>query len=104
MVSVDRTVVRNMAALARLELQEDQLERMVHDLNTILDHVDALGELEELSDGVDAPTVRETPSMRAGEEADRPPLRDIGAFAPAWKDGYFLVPPPPGFHAGEEDR
>ena len=36
-MSVDRTVVRNMATLARLELQEDQLERMVHDLNTILD-------------------------------------------------------------------
>ncbi len=103
-MSVDRTVVRNMATLARLELQEDQLERMVHDLNTILDHVDALAELEEGSGELETFTLQDTPSMRAGEEAERPPLGDVGGLAPAWKDGYFLVPPPPGIHAGEEDR
>ncbi|MEX2467908.1 MAG: Asp-tRNA(Asn)/Glu-tRNA(Gln) amidotransferase subunit GatC [Gemmatimonadota bacterium] len=97
-MSVKREEVLRIAKLARLRLDEDELERMTGDLNSILEHVDALGSLE--GDGEIAGTAfEEGPSTRDEEASDGERGLDPSVVAPAWRDGFYLVPPPPGVHA-----
>lgn len=100
-MSVDREEVLRIASLARLRLAEDALDRMTHDLNSILAHVDQLMELEEEAPGAGDGRVEGASTRRdesTGEGRDLDPSR----AAPDWREGFFLVPPPPGVH-GEED-
>jgi aspartyl/glutamyl-tRNA(Asn/Gln) amidotransferase C subunit len=92
---------RRIAALARLRFEADELGRITEDLNHILDHVEELRSLEHRT--VDARLDGDRMSTR-GTEAERPDelRRDIGSFAPDWRDGFFVVPPFPGVH--QEDR
>ena len=84
--------VRRIAGLARLGLDAERARSLVAELNTILAHMDALSK-------VDTAGVEPT----AGVGASGTPLRaDVGAaprlsrapeaFAPAMRDGFFLVP------------
>jgi aspartyl-tRNA(Asn)/glutamyl-tRNA(Gln) amidotransferase subunit C len=84
--------VRHIAELARLGLEPDRARSLVSELNTILGHMEALSKVD--TTGVD-PTV--------GVGAAGTPLRaDVGgpfalarspvAFAPAMRDGFFVVP------------
>ena len=99
-MSVDREEILRIASLARLRLDEGDLERMTRELNTILGHVDALAELDGLPAPAASSGVEPLRSTRAAEgTGGRKPVEDPGALAPAWKDGFFLVPPPPGIHA-----
>ena len=43
---IDREQVLHVARLARLELSEDEIERMAGELSGILEHVDAIAELD----------------------------------------------------------
>jgi aspartyl-tRNA(Asn)/glutamyl-tRNA(Gln) amidotransferase subunit C len=43
---IDREQVLHVARLARLELGEEEVERMAGELNGILEHVDRIGELD----------------------------------------------------------
>jgi aspartyl-tRNA(Asn)/glutamyl-tRNA(Gln) amidotransferase subunit C len=43
---IDRAQVLHVARLARLELTEEELERMSAELSSILDHVERINELE----------------------------------------------------------
>lgn len=43
---IDREQVLHVAKLARLELSEEEVERMASELSGILDHVDKIGELD----------------------------------------------------------
>ena len=98
-MSVDRDEVLRIAGLAKLRLDGDELERMTGDLNSILRHVDTLGELED--EGVPAEKEREEGrrSTRSQEETGASPERlDPSAVAPSFRDGFFVVPPPPGLH------
>ena len=89
--------VRYVADLANLKLTSDELSRMTHDLEGILEQIDRLKEID--TTGVepmaqvlfDAP---ETATLRA--DVDRPELRfpneTVLANAPASGGGYFKVP------------
>lgn len=90
-MSVTRADVMAVAALARLRLEPDEVDRLTTELNEILAHV---AELEAVDvSGVDA-------GMVAAEGAA--PLRadavtseaavDPAAIAPQWQEGFFLVP------------
>jgi aspartyl-tRNA(Asn)/glutamyl-tRNA(Gln) amidotransferase subunit C len=100
-MSVERDHARRIASLARLHFEDAELTRITEELNHILEHVEALRSLgaEEASD---AATTSDATSTR-GPDADQPDaLRDeIGTFAPDWREGFFVVPPLPGVHAGE---
>jgi aspartyl-tRNA(Asn)/glutamyl-tRNA(Gln) amidotransferase subunit C len=101
-MSVDPEEVLRIARLARLRLDDDELERMTDDLNSILEHVDALGALED-DDVADEGRWAERTSTRLAEETVADPERlDPSGMAPAFQDGFFVVPPPPGVHAGED--
>ncbi|MCE2902844.1 MAG: Asp-tRNA(Asn)/Glu-tRNA(Gln) amidotransferase subunit GatC [Gemmatimonas sp.] len=89
-MSVSMEDVRQLAQLARVGLDEEHIPTLVQELNGILGHMDALQRVD----------ITRVPPTPPGWEA---PLRDDAApadalvrpragFAPAMRDGFFLVP------------
>ena len=92
-MAIDRDQLLHVAHLARLELRDDELERLGAQLNDILDAVSKVSELD-LSDV--PPTSHPLQIANAwAEDEPRPPLTHDEAFANAPdRDGdYFRVPP-----------
>ena len=83
-----------MARLARLELTEEELERMASELSSILDHVDKISELD--LDGVEPTThvVALENVLRADEPRPSLPRERALESAPDAADGAFRVPSP----------
>jgi aspartyl-tRNA(Asn)/glutamyl-tRNA(Gln) amidotransferase subunit C len=87
--------VRYVANLANLALTEEEVERMVHDLGSILEHMDRLAEID--TEGV-APMAQvlyeaeETATLRP--DVERAPLGNDNSLAnaPLAGNGYFKVP------------
>jgi aspartyl-tRNA(Asn)/glutamyl-tRNA(Gln) amidotransferase subunit C len=87
--------VRYVANLANLALTEEEVGRMVHDLGSILEHMDRLAEID--TEGV-APMAQvlyeaeETATLRA--DVEHAPLGNESALAnaPVAGNGYFKVP------------
>jgi aspartyl-tRNA(Asn)/glutamyl-tRNA(Gln) amidotransferase subunit C len=88
-MKITRDEARRIADLAHLEFDEVGLDRMAAEMSKILTYIDQLAE-------VDVSGVAET-------QAAATPLRDdvphtpvdrelVARNAPAWKDGFFLVP------------
>jgi Asp-tRNA(Asn)/Glu-tRNA(Gln) amidotransferase C subunit len=110
-VSVTRGEVDRIAELALLRLQEGEAERLTREMNRILEHADRLrsvagdldarpgdGASEGGEVGTDSLEVLTGVRVRAAEEPD--PLGcGPSDFAPRFKDGFFLVPPPRGVQA-----
>jgi aspartyl-tRNA(Asn)/glutamyl-tRNA(Gln) amidotransferase subunit C len=99
-VSIDD--VRHIAALARLGLSNERAAALVTELNTILGHMDALGQ-------VDTEGVAEAIGVGARGTPTRndvgPPIpleRSLDAFAPKLRDGFFLVPRLSSHESAEE--
>jgi aspartyl-tRNA(Asn)/glutamyl-tRNA(Gln) amidotransferase subunit C len=91
---IDRDQVLHVARLARLELSEDELERMASELSGILEHVDRISSLD--LDGVEP-----TSHVVALENVLRPDQPDPSLAreralepAPDPVDGAFRVPSP----------
>lgn len=90
-MAVTKDDVRHVADLARLGLAEADLERYVAQLNGILAHMEALQRVPPAGDDADAPataTMRLRPDERGAVPLAAPPA----SFAPAMRDGFFLVP------------
>ena len=89
---IDRDEVLHVARLARLELDESEIDTIASELSKVLDHVASISELD--LDGV-APTSHVVDVDTALREDEvRPSLsRDAAlACAPAVQDDGFLVP------------
>jgi aspartyl-tRNA(Asn)/glutamyl-tRNA(Gln) amidotransferase subunit C len=94
-VKITEQEVRYVADLANLELTEAEVQRLSHDLDEILTHIDTLNELD--TSGV-APMSQvlyeagETATLR--EDRERPPIGNEAALAnaPCSGAGYFKVP------------
>ena len=91
---LERAQVVHVARLARLELDEAELERMAGELSAVLDHVDRirqldLGGVEPTSHAVDLAGV-----MRADEPVACLTREQALAAAPEPVDGGFGVPSP----------
>jgi aspartyl-tRNA(Asn)/glutamyl-tRNA(Gln) amidotransferase subunit C len=91
---LDRAEVTHVARLARLELDEAELERMRAELSAVLEHVERIRELdltdvEPTSHAVDVAGV-----MRADEPVPCLPRDVVMAAAPEPVDGGFGVPSP----------
>ncbi len=91
---IDRTQVLHVARLARLQLTDEEVERMSTELSSILGHIETIAELD--LDGVPptAHVVEGAGALRADEP--RPSLdRDVVfAQAPDIADDGFRVPSP----------
>jgi aspartyl-tRNA(Asn)/glutamyl-tRNA(Gln) amidotransferase subunit C len=91
---IDREQILHVARLARLELSEEELERMASELSSILEHVERISELE--LDGVEPTThvVALENVLRADEPRPSLPREKALAPAPDPADGAFRVPSP----------
>ena len=91
---IDRAQVLHVARLARLELSDEEVDRMIPELSKVLEHVDRIGELD--LEGVPPTThvVEVTNALRADELRPSLPRETVLAAAPAVQDDGFLVPSP----------
>jgi len=91
---IDRDQVLHVAKLARLELSEDEVEKMAHELSGILDHVDRISELD--LEGVEPTShvVQLENVWRADEPEPGLPRERALEPAPDPADGAFRVPSP----------
>ena len=92
MAAVSEQDVRHVAALARLGLDDDRVQSLVRDLNTILEHMDVLARVK--TDAVDAAAGVGAAGMPL--DSDRGPGTPLAerpeGWAPSMRDGFFLVP------------
>jgi aspartyl-tRNA(Asn)/glutamyl-tRNA(Gln) amidotransferase subunit C len=91
-VAVTHDDVRAIAALARLEVPAARLDTIVTELNGILSHMAVLARVEgrDAAERTDAAAVgmKLAPDHGPSVALERAPE----AFAPSWRDGFFLVP------------
>jgi aspartyl-tRNA(Asn)/glutamyl-tRNA(Gln) amidotransferase subunit C len=93
---LDRDQVLHVARLARLELSDEEVERMTTELSHVLDHIEKISELD--LDGV-PPTshvVDVVNALRPDEPRPSFPVGVILKQAPDPVDGGFGVPSPAG--------
>jgi aspartyl-tRNA(Asn)/glutamyl-tRNA(Gln) amidotransferase subunit C len=91
---LSRDQVLHVARLARLELSEDELERMAGELSGVLDHIEKIGELE-LDDVAPTSHVVELENvLRADEPRPSLPREQALAQAPDSDGVGFRVPSP----------
>jgi aspartyl-tRNA(Asn)/glutamyl-tRNA(Gln) amidotransferase subunit C len=90
-VSVTEGELRHIAALARLHLADERVAPLVSELNGILAHVEALQGADTSSKDALPDRERGMP-LRDDRGSQRSLARPIESFAPAMRDGFFLVP------------
>lgn len=91
---IDREQVLHVAALARLELSDEEVERMAGELSGILEHIETISSLE--LDGVEPTShvVDVVNALREDEPGPSLPRDQILAAAPATDGEGFEVPSP----------
>ncbi|MEM9309987.1 MAG: Asp-tRNA(Asn)/Glu-tRNA(Gln) amidotransferase subunit GatC [Pseudomonadota bacterium] len=96
-MSVTKQDVAKIAGLARINMSEDELTRMVPELNNILQWVEQLGEVDVTGVEPMSAVIANTLRLRA-DEVDADPKTGGGkrdavlANAPAAEHGFFGVP------------
>jgi aspartyl-tRNA(Asn)/glutamyl-tRNA(Gln) amidotransferase subunit C len=92
-MTLSRADVQHVARLARLGLEDEELERLAAELSHILDAMQALAQLDTSTIPPTAQVIPLRNVMR--EDVSRPswPADDIRRNAPATRDQQFLVPP-----------
>jgi aspartyl-tRNA(Asn)/glutamyl-tRNA(Gln) amidotransferase subunit C len=91
-MSIGRDEVLHVARLAELAVREDEVERLVQQMNRIVDYVAQLDQVP--ADDQAAPFLpgpAQVP-LRPDTPGPVPLVRPPAAFAPEFADGFFLVP------------
>ncbi len=103
-MAVERSEIKRIAALAKLEVEDHEIERMTKDLNDILEHCRVL-------QNVDLPEVdpasrsdASAPERRPGTLARDELSSSLFDVAPSHEEGFLLVPRLPALEAGPRDR
>jgi len=91
-MSVSSEQVRHIAKLARIAMSEEELDRLVPELNNILGWVEQLGEVN--TDGVEPLTAVIDQKLRLRDDVvnDGGVQDDVLANAPEAQHGFFAVP------------
>ena len=91
-MSVSADQVRHIANLARIAMSDDELERLVPELNAIIGWVEQLGEVD--TEGVEplATVIEQKLRLRDDVVSDGDRRDEILANAPAAEHGFFAVP------------
>lgn len=91
-MSVDQATVRRIAHLARIAVEDDEVERLGQELNAILAFVEELSAVDV--EGVEPLTSVLPMRMKKREDVvtDGGVAEDILANAPEREDHYFVVP------------
>lgn len=91
---IDREQVLHVARLARLRLDETEVERMTGELSGILEHVDRIAALDLNNVPPTSHVVELENVLRADEPRPSWPRKQILEQAPDPVDGAFRVPSP----------
>ncbi len=91
---IDRDQVLHVARLARLALEEAEVERMARELSGILEHVDKISELDLEAVEPTSHVVELENVLRADEPRESWPRDRILDEAPDPAEGAFRVPSP----------
>jgi aspartyl-tRNA(Asn)/glutamyl-tRNA(Gln) amidotransferase subunit C len=91
---LDRAQVLHVARLARLELSEQEVQRMAAELSKVLDHIEKIGELDLEGVPPTSHVVEVTGSLREDEPRPSLPQEVALASAPEPVAGGFGVPSP----------
>ncbi|HEX4187308.1 MAG TPA: Asp-tRNA(Asn)/Glu-tRNA(Gln) amidotransferase subunit GatC [Solirubrobacteraceae bacterium] len=91
---IARDEVLHVARLARLAIEEQELEPMARELSAVLDHIAKMEELELADVPPTSHVVEVTGALRADEPRPSLPRDVVLSQAPAVSDGGFLVPSP----------
>jgi aspartyl-tRNA(Asn)/glutamyl-tRNA(Gln) amidotransferase subunit C len=91
-MSVSPEQVRHIAKLARIAMSDEELDRLLPELNNILGWVEQLGEVE--TDGVEPLTAVIDQKLRLRDDVvnDGNIREDVLANAPEAQHGFFAVP------------
>jgi aspartyl-tRNA(Asn)/glutamyl-tRNA(Gln) amidotransferase subunit C len=91
-VAVSEDEVRHVAALARLGLDDARIPTIAAELNGILAHMDVLSKVRTSAAGAVTGVGAAGTPLRVDGGNQIPLARPRDAFAPAMRDGFFLVP------------
>ena len=91
-MGVARDDLLQTAALARLRLHPDELERLEAQLNGILGHIEQLLAIDVDTSSTGPFSLPPAPAGRVDEPAADALLHPLAELAPEWRDGYFTVP------------
>jgi aspartyl-tRNA(Asn)/glutamyl-tRNA(Gln) amidotransferase subunit C len=91
---LDRAQVLHVARLARLELSEDEVQRMAAELSKVLDHIEKIGELDLEGVPPTSHVVDVTTVLRPDEPQPCLPVEVALQSAPEPLEGGFGVPSP----------
>ena len=91
-MSVDQTIVRRIARLARIAITDEETPHLERELNAMLSFVEQLNEVDV--EGVEPMTsvIPMKMTWRADEVTDHAGADAIVANAPASEDHFFVVP------------
>lgn len=89
---MDQKQIRAIAALAKLKIDDSEIETVLKDFSSMLSYVDQIKELETSSVGDDEIyfQILETPRKDIAENTLT--REDLGANAPKYENGYVVVP------------
>lgn len=91
---LDRAQVLHVARLARLELSEEEVQRMAAELSKVLDHIEKIRELDLGGVRPTSHVVEVTDALRSDEPHPCLPPSVVLAAAPEPLEGGFGVPTP----------
>jgi len=91
---LDRAQVLHVARLARLDLDEAEVQRMAQELSHVLDHIEKIGELDLQGVPPTSHVVEVTDALREDKPHRSLPLEVALAPAPEPLEGGFGVPSP----------
>ena len=93
---IDRDQVLHVSRLARLRLDEAEVERMAGELSTILDHIEKIGELDLDEVEPTSHVIQVENVLRSDEPRPSLPREKATEQAPDPREGGFGVPTPGG--------
>jgi aspartyl-tRNA(Asn)/glutamyl-tRNA(Gln) amidotransferase subunit C len=88
-MDIDRDEARRVAGLAHLEFDDAGLDRMASEMTAILTYIDQLKEIDV--EGFEERDATVTP-LRDDEPRPTVDHERVAQNAPAWRDGFFVVP------------
>ena len=91
-MEITADTVRGLAALARLELDAAEVERMRHDLAVMLEYVEQLSELDVSNVPPTAHVLDVATPLRSDDELRQLPVSEVLRNAPQHDRGSYVVP------------
>jgi aspartyl-tRNA(Asn)/glutamyl-tRNA(Gln) amidotransferase subunit C len=90
-MSIDRTTVDHVAALARLDLTDEERERLRDQLSALLEHINVISDADTSQVPATAHVLPVQNVMVADQARPACPREQLLETAPAREEGYFRV-------------